>query len=486
MNYQFKTNDGIQVICIPGWYTNSTLIQWFVKAGSINDPVGRTGLAHFVEHMMFKGTTVHKTAQSISLELNKFGTYFNANTTLQRTCYEVHIDSNEWKRGLQILTEIMYKSTIPENEIKSEIDVGINEIARLDGGAIQILHKNADAWIWSGTQYAHSVGGLVADIRAITQIDVLEFIGNYYRPDRMVIIITGDILAEKQGTREIKRILNHGWKETHLEKAKKIATSAGKIHPLLHYGVPDWWASFFGKSYSKNNPYIFEKRRCENSLIVVGGTIEHPDYPGPSIQWIPHDSAHVYIRIDFPVKDADKHNIYNICNWMTCYFSEGMGSILFQKLREERGLVYSIKTMIDNNYPAGIFSFITSCEPKHILTVIQIIMSEISILTSKKLSKKQVEFYTTMLEGIHKIHHDTPTNRAEYVAYHFFTHNEILTTNNNNRDLSTEVTSENIQQLANDVFRSDICWISCVGPKPTRKNLENIIKKTKNQLIAKK
>ena len=474
--YHFVTGNGIPVVCVPGWYTNSTLIQWFVYAGSINDPANRTGLAHFVEHMMFKGTKQHPTAQNVSLTLNKYGAYFNASTTQERTCYEVHIDSREWKTGLKTLAEMMYDSTIPEEEIQPEIAVVLNEISRRSGGPVSTLSQDADAWIWSGTPYATPVGGIHKDVQAITRNDVLDFLGNYYQPNRMLILIIGDVPAEKQGKRDIKRILNCDWSKTLLGKAK-LNVEKHMIAPFPQAGIPTWWPPFFGET--NNIVHILADFRDGPAPMVVGGTDEHPGWPGPAIQWIPYPSEQSYIRIDFPVKNADNHIIFAFCNWVACYFTEGMGSVLFQELREEKGLVYSVKSGLDTYWPAGIFSFFTSTKSGEMLQVIRIIFREISRLQKSKLSKKQVDFYRTMTEGIRRIQDESPKDWSEEAAYHFFHHQEIPGSNHQN---AVDLTPKHIQEFANTIFCADTCWISCLGPKPSKKLLEDALKTVKKYI----
>ena len=287
MSFSYKLKNGITVFILPGWYKQIVSCYWYIHAGSNQDFPERQGLAHFIEHMFFKGTKEHKNASSLIHVLDEHGAQTNAFTTQEMTCYHCHISSDVWEKAIQTLSEMIYDSIFPKSDYKFEKEIVVQELKQRKTNP-SILIQDSMTWILSGTPYARSVGGTPEQVQSITSDDLNRFIHLYYQPDRMYLFLVGDLPNQKQ----IQKVL-HQYVDRVGNRSKNINTH-----------LPEWW------KYTKQD-------RIGREPIVWNGTIKQPNYPGPSIQWILNETdEQTLIKIDYPIWEMIEYDIYTIMDFI--------------------------------------------------------------------------------------------------------------------------------------------------------------------------
>ena len=471
-----RLNNGIPVITINNTFHHSVLISWFINCGSLYDPIDRQGLAHFVEHMLFKGTKQHPSPLQLNITLDKYGAYSNAHTSQERTWYEVHIDAEFWEKGLETISEMMFDSIFPEKEITPEKEVVVHEIQLDDRNPKDILLQDSGAWVWSGTPYARPIGGTPDSVRSIQINDVLRFLGQYYQPHRMCLIIVGALPSQKKTNEIIKKYVDRKWENTVLGRARDSLSLLGnpQSSTMSVMNEPIWWPVKNQRKITNEN---FNEHvnlyRIGNNPIVINGNIEHPGFPGPAIQYIPYenDSEQIYIKIDFPVVDTTNEQTINLAQWLQSYLSDGMGSTLFVELREKRGLTYSVKTFLDsvNTIGIGTFSIMTSTNTnfKNVSQVITCIFDELNKLKTRKLPAKITKFYRQMTQGKQKLSAEDHSAWIQLLADIFFRQGFYGLTNldidaNQNDWKLTQPTP--LKEISKVWFDTQSTWITIVGP----------------------
>ena len=187
-----KLKNGIRYIIDENGSKYSANIIFMVGVGSRFEVKNKFGLAHFLEHMLFKGTKKRKNSKAISDEIYSCGATTNAMTTYDVTGYYITTASEHIEKQLDILSDMLFNSQF--KGLKSEKDVVIsenkmNETAPDD--KLIILFNNL---LFKGTTFEHDTGGLNKDIRKFTKKDVVDFYNKYYSPDNIVLSICGKVL----------------------------------------------------------------------------------------------------------------------------------------------------------------------------------------------------------------------------------------------------------------------------------------------------
>ncbi|HHU62430.1 MAG TPA: insulinase family protein [Natronincola sp.] len=189
-------DNGMRVIVkeIPS-YPIATVNVW-VNAGAIDDPEGLSGLAHFFEHLTFKGTPTRPTGQ-ISYEVESLGGYLNAMTSYDFTTYFIVVPSEHVAQAMEIQADALLNSSFDQGEIDKERTVIHEEIRlRMDSPQTSLIDMSVEK-LFSGTIFSKSVIGSFEDLADVNRDEMLDFHAKYYVPNNMVLVVTGNVKAEE-------------------------------------------------------------------------------------------------------------------------------------------------------------------------------------------------------------------------------------------------------------------------------------------------
>lgn len=187
----YVLENGIRLVHIP---TLSPVAHLgvFINTGTRDEPTGKGGLAHFIEHMIFKGTRKRK-AWHILNRLESVGGELNAFTTKEYTCLYTSFLNTWYSRAAELLSDIIFNSTFPAREMEKEKDIIIEEInSYLDSPSEQI-YDDFEASLFKGHAMGNSILGSPENVKSFKQKDILDFYGNCYGTDRMVICSVGGV-----------------------------------------------------------------------------------------------------------------------------------------------------------------------------------------------------------------------------------------------------------------------------------------------------
>ncbi|MDI9412525.1 MAG: pitrilysin family protein [Bacillota bacterium] len=189
-------DNGMRVIVkeVPS-YPIATVNVW-VNAGAIDDPEGLSGLAHFFEHLTFKGTPTRPTGQ-ISYEVESLGGYLNAMTSYDFTTYFIVVPSEHVAQAMEIQADALLNSSFDQGEIDKERTVIHEEIRlRMDSPQTSLIDMSVEK-LFSGTIFSKSVIGSFEDLADVNRDEMLDFHAKYYVPNNMVLVVTGNVKAEE-------------------------------------------------------------------------------------------------------------------------------------------------------------------------------------------------------------------------------------------------------------------------------------------------
>ena len=189
----FKTKEGLRVLFVPVANATSVTIFKSYAVGSRNEPPDLAGGAHFIEHLMFKGTNKRLTPKSITRELDVVGAQYNAFTGKDMTAYYVKITSDKFELACDIVSDITYNSTFPADEVEREKKVIIEEMKMYEDDPRSYIDDLYEQLVYKGNALGGDTIGNRKTVMAATRESLIKFRDSFYHDDNSVLIVSGDI-----------------------------------------------------------------------------------------------------------------------------------------------------------------------------------------------------------------------------------------------------------------------------------------------------
>lgn len=320
---------------------------YVVCAGTRNEEPQDTGMAHFIEHMTFKGTQ-RRRACHITNGLERVGGDLNAYTTKQETVYYATTLREDFKRAADLLTDIVFHSTYPQTEIDKEVEVICDEIDSYKDSPSELIFDDFEALMYPGQPLGRDILGDAKRLREYTTADALRFARRWYTPENAVFYVYGDV-SFKQVVRTLERLL-----------------------PLSDFSVP----------LSKNVDFIEPKPRKE--------CIEKK---------IKKETHQTHVLIGAPAFAGTDERRFALILLNNMLGGPGMNSRLNMSLREHAGLVYSVDSYL-NTYPdTGFWNVYFGCDPHDVSRCHRILHRELQRFIDSKLSPAQLSAAKKQLIG---------------------------------------------------------------------------------------
>ena len=388
-----KLKNGIPVLMDKIEGINSVTFGIFVKTGAKNELSGEEGVSHLLEHMMFKGTKT-KSAKDISEIIDNEGGIINAYTGKENTVYYVQMLSNRLKEGIEVLTDMFLNSTFSEENLEKEKNVVIEEIRMYDDIPEEIVHDRNTALVIDGVQ-GNIVLGSEKSIREMTREKLVKYFKEQYRPENIVISIAGNFSYE-----DISEILNNG------------LGTIENISPEREYNG------------------AMEIRSIENKITKDTNQI------------------HLCFNTKGCSLTSDiRYEVAIISNTL----AGNMSSRLFQKIREDRGLAYSVFSYTSSFEEGGLFTVYAGTTKKDYKEVLEIIENEFEDIkengiTEYELQKSKNQFLSAVTFGL-----ESSKGRMNRMANSYLLYKEIKSLDEILEQIE-KITVEDIKKAAQEMF----------------------------------
>lgn len=314
---------------------NVTYCGIFIDAGSRDEPSSLPGLAHFVEHTIFKGTS-HRSSWHISNRMESVGGELNAYTTKESTCVYITGPAGYEEREIELLADLVANATFPSHEIDKEREVIVEEInSYLDNPTERVFDEFEDLF-FAGSSLAHNILGTPRSVREIAGADCRSFLQSHYSPGRMVGYIAGPVNPER-----VSRLLRKHW---------------GRFDRPAHDS---------------------------------GRTAPAPVKPFEIVRDNGGHQAHTILGFPmFPRTDSRRFPLMLLNNYLG---GPCMNSRLNQQLRDKRGLVYTVDSYVSLLSDTGMMSIYFGSDPKTVKKCVRLIRQEIDALLQNTLSDRKLD-----------------------------------------------------------------------------------------------
>ncbi|MFB6344901.1 MAG: M16 family metallopeptidase, partial [bacterium] len=199
---RFTLENEFTVILKPVEQAKSVSTQLWVEAGSLYEDETNNGLSHFLEHMLFKGTSNYSGAE-LNRRVESVGDRLNAGTSKDYTNYHVTLPSQHWERGLEILREMGFRAQLPLEEFNKERDVVLSELARYRDNPERLIRLRFAPLLYDGHPYHRSTIGKKDVLQSVSHSQLRDYYEHFYGPSRMSLVVTGDFSMELAKSRII-------------------------------------------------------------------------------------------------------------------------------------------------------------------------------------------------------------------------------------------------------------------------------------------
>lgn len=411
-NAQMFRLDNGQTVVIQEVRNNPIVtIDTWIKTGSIDEDDTNNGVAHFLEHLFFKGTTNHEPGEFDKI-LETKGAITNAATSKDFTHYYVTIPSKDFDLAMELHADMMMHPLIPRNEMEKERKVVLEEINKDLKNPSRILQENLNSMMYASHPYKRKVIGKSEIIETITRDKVLEFYNKNYSPANMITIVIGDV-DTNYALERVKEVFNADYK-------KQTKTIYQKELPIT--------------KQQKKVDYI----KTESGYIVIGfrGT---------------------------PITDNDSYAL----DVLATILGDGRSSVLNQVLKEKKRLAFSIDAGNSTMRDDGIFYISANFEPEKCKQVQDAIFAEIKKIQDKGVTDEQLNLAKNIIERNTYYSRESITNIATEIGYTMALTNDIKFYDNYLNNIKC-VTKEQVKKAANKYLGVNKSAVSIILPESSK------------------
>ena len=394
--------NGLRIIHLPS-ASRVVYCGYQIAAGTRDEKTGEEGMAHFCEHMTFKGTEKRNALQIINA-LEGLGGELNAFTNKEDTTFYAAISKEHFAQAVNVLTDIVFHSQYPQQEIDKEVEVICDEIESYNDSPAELIYDEFENILFEDHPLGHNILGKAEQLRTYTTKDALRFVHRYYRPDNAIFFAYGDI--------DFKRLVKS--LEFRIESLE-FATA-----------IPETKEHNNSKLSILNSQLITKDLGTHQSHVMLGTRaydIHHP------------------LRIP----------LYLLNNILG---GPGMNARLNLSLRERNGLVYTVESTMVSYSDTGIWSVYFGCDPHDVKKCLHLVRRELDKVMQKPLSTTQLHNAKRQLKGQIAIACD---NREQFALdfgksfLHYGWEKDIT----HLYDSIDKVTAEDIQKVANELFATE-------------------------------
>ena len=406
----YTLKNGLRIIHLPS-PSQVVYCGYQIAAGTRNESSGEEGIAHFCEHMTFKGTERRNAIQIINA-LEGVGGELNAFTNKEDTVFYAAISKEHFSQAVDTLTDIVFNSQYPQHEIEKEVEVICDEIESYNDSPAELIYDDFENIIFEGHPLGHNILGNAKQLRTYTTEDALRFVRRNYRTDNAIFFAYGDLDFAKICKSVECRTDSIECRVENVEFATAAEISCGAVAN--------------SKLYTLNSQLIVRQLNTHQAHVMLGTRaydIHHP------------------LRIP----------LYLLNNILG---GPGMNARLNISLRERNGLVYTVESTMVSYSDTGIWCIYFGCDSHDIKRCLKLVRRELDKMMQKPLSATQLRNAKRQLKGQIAIACD---NREQFALdfgksfLHYGWEKDIT----HLYESIDNVTAEEIQKVANELFATD-------------------------------
>ena len=402
MNETFYHNlpNGVQIVHRK---TQSPVVYvgLMIGAGTRHEQANENGMAHYIEHCVFKGTE-HYNARQIINHIEGIGGEINAYTTKEETTFYAATLSNHFRTTLHLLADMVLRPTFNKKETDKEVTVILDEIESYNDSPSELIYDDFENMVFEGSSLAMPILGTRKTLKRISKSPdyPLQWMAQHYRPERMVLFVQGNV-----STKQV------------------ISSAERELGEVPHISSLTSHSSLSSLSSMPSATTRTYKRHTHQTHVMLG--------------------SHAY-----PIGHPKQLTMYLLNNILG---GGSMSSRLYLSLREKHGLVYNIDSQAVPLSDTGYWNIYLACEPQHKEQCLELCHKELQMLRDVQLSSSQLQRALRQLEGQMAISAENQENNALAMAKQMLYHHYAPAWQETFAKVK-EITATQLQDVANEVF----------------------------------
>ena len=420
MKYQKHTlKNGLRILLAPMQETQTATVIVMTGVGSRYESRAENGLAHFLEHMFFKGTEKRPTAMDISKELDAIGAEYNAYTGKDRTAYYAKVEAHHWETALDVVSDLFLNAKIEQEEIDRERGPVMQELNMYEDMPMRHIGDLWELHLYGDHPLGWEIIGPKENLKRFMRRDFIKYLNRGYVAENVVIGVAGNI-DPKKVKKEIEKhfaLIRTGKKPTFKKTTKKQS-------------VPEVYV---------------QNKKTDQTQLIVGVRA--------------YDMYH-----------ADRYALAVL----STILGGGMSSRLFMAVRERRGLAYSVHTMTESYHDAGYLATQAGVEHENLEKTIAVILDEYKKIATEKIEAEELKKAKEYIKGKMAMGLEGSDDVVEYLVTQETIRGEIVLPKDKAK-LIDAVTAEDVQRVAQDIFVNKKLNLAIIGPRANSKQLTKIL-----------
>lgn len=408
--------NGVRVVTEEIDYVRSVAIGIWVGTGSRYETQGYEGISHFIEHMFFKGTK-NRTARQLAESLEAVGGQLNAFTTKEFTCYYAKVLDEDIPLAIDVLSDMFFHSSFDSKEIDKEKNVVIEEIKMYQDTPDELIHDLFSQYIWNGHPLGKPILGVEDTINGLNREKVLTYLDKRYTPDQVVIAVAGKIKHEDI------------------------------VAKLSHFGE--------FQRIRENVP------AGEPQASVVRDSVGK-------------DTEQMHVLVGVPGLGQDEEDMYAL-NIVNNILGGGLSSRLFQEIREQRGLAYSVYSYHSTFSDTGLFAIYAGTSPSNTEEVVKCILEEMNSLKRDGITEEELVRTKAQIKGNLFLGLESVNSRMSRLGKTELTFGRVKTAEEAVEKLE-KVTLPDIKRVMDRIWVKDRISILTLGQKGFKADFEQMVK----------
>jgi predicted Zn-dependent peptidase len=413
--------DGPRVISarLPG--TRSLAVAAYVLAGSRLETRERSGVAHFMEHLTFKGTRAYPTTRAVSEAIEGIGGMSNAATDRESTVYWTRLPVREAERAVEVLAELIVRPLLRDEDIARERDIIVEEIRSYRDDPGQYVFNLFDEAFYGDSPLGWEIAGDEESVRSMPEEAIRAFWATSYRPANTVVAVAGD---------------------------------------LSHDAAVDLVRAAFGTGTGDG---------------VAPGFRAAPHVPaGPRFRLLQQKVAQSHLCLGVPALPRDHPDTWTL-ELLTTILGDGSSSRLFLKVREDAGLAYDVHAFQTDLADCGTLQIYAGVDPDQMSDALAAILGELARLRDERVGGAELDKARAYAKGRLELRLEESRHLASWLGVQEALHDRVLTLDEALLALDA-VTAEEIQALAGRLFREEVLTLAAIAPARRGRTLERALR----------
>ena len=420
MKYQKHTlKNGLRILLAPMQETGTATVIVMTGVGSRYESRAENGLAHFLEHMFFKGTTKRPTALDISKELDAIGAEYNAYTGKDRTAYYAKVEAHHWETALDVVSDLFLNATIDQEEIDRERGPVMQELNMYEDMPMRHIGDLWELHLYGDHPLGWEIIGPKENLKRFMRKDFIKYLNRGYVAENVVIGVAGKI------------------------DPKKVKKEIEKHFALIRTGKKP----VFKKALDKQSkPAVFvQSKKTDQTQLIVG------------------------VRA-YDMNHKDRY----VLAVLSIILGGGMSSRLFMAVRERRGLAYSVHTMTESFHDAGYLATQAGVEHENLEKTIKVILAEYRQIATEKVEAAELSKAKEYIKGKMAMGLEGSDDVVEYLVSQETIRGTISLPKDKAKAIDS-VTAEDVLRVAKDIFVNEKLNLAVIAPKVSKEKLEKML-----------